>query len=50
MKVGFNMPQKIFCKKGKCREKDLEYEMDMMFDDSNLVDRINHDLIIKLLK
>jgi len=44
------MKQKIMCQRGKCFEIDtLESEFDSLFDDNNIVDRIQHDLIKKSL-
>jgi len=39
------MDQKIVCHKGRCFETDmLKSEFDSLFDDSNLVERIQRDL------
>ncbi|MDP7140974.1 MAG: hypothetical protein QF362_00565 [Candidatus Woesearchaeota archaeon] len=39
------MNQKIICRKGKCYEEDsMETKFDNMFDYTNIVDQIQHDL------
>ena len=40
------MEQKIMCQSGKCFDADtLETEFDNLFDDSNIVEQIQHDLL-----
>jgi len=40
------MEQKIICSHGKCLEEDnIKTEFDDLFDDTDIVQRIEHDLI-----
>ncbi|MBR9706328.1 hypothetical protein GOV14_04785 [Candidatus Pacearchaeota archaeon] len=40
------MKQEIICQKGKCFEiETIESEFDSLFQDSNIVDQIQHELL-----
>ncbi len=42
----FQNSQQIICQKGKCHENGtLEGELDSLFDHTNLVENIQHDLL-----
>ena len=44
------MKQKIMCQKGKCFEADiLESEFASLFDDSNIVDEIQHSIFKNMM-
>jgi hypothetical protein len=45
------MKQKIMCQKGRCYEEDtLETQFDSLFDDSNIVEQIQHDIMNYMMK
>ena len=44
------MSKQIICQKGKCYEEDsIETELDSLFDDTNIVDKIQHDLLKRMI-
>ena len=44
------MVQQIVCKRGACSDPDdLKTEFDSLFDKSNIVDQIQHDLMDELI-
>lgn len=45
------MEQKITCHKGKCFESEgVEAQFDVIFDDSNIVEEIQHEMTVNLIK
>ena len=45
------MEEQIICQRGKCFEAgSIESEFDSLFDDTNIVDNIQHDLLRDMIR